>query len=164
MARLVLTDTSPVIALSRINGLGWFYIMMGQVAIPRQVAREIMQGSGNLPGERNLVEAIDSGWLKIIYSADDGPTFAQAGDGLASCLRLAISTPDSLLITDDRYGRAIAMENHVKVAGTASLIGMAKRREFINSARRAFSDLHDAQFRISQSAIKEILEQVCEAV
>jgi len=45
----------------------------------------------------------------------------------------------------------------LQVAGTAAIIGMAKTRGLIASARQAFARLHGSDFRISARVIETVL-------
>lgn len=63
---------------------------------------------------------------------------------------------------DERAGRAVATERGLAVAGTAAVIGMAKSRGLIPSAREVFSRLHASDFRISAPVIETILRRVGE--
>jgi hypothetical protein len=46
MARLVLSDASPLIALSRVNGLAWLPGLFGTVSMPPEVIRTVLQRVG----------------------------------------------------------------------------------------------------------------------
>ena len=46
MARLVLTDASPLIGLARLDGLTWLGALFGVVWMPDEVRREVLSGSG----------------------------------------------------------------------------------------------------------------------
>ena len=63
---------------------------------------------------------------------------------------------------DERAGRAIAMEHGLQVAGTAAVIGMARSRNLIPSAREVFARLHASDFRISVQVIEAVLRRVAE--
>ena len=54
------------------------------------------------------------------------------------------------------------MERGLAVAGTAAVIGMAKTRGLIGSARDAFARLHGSDFRISTQVIETVLRRVGE--
>jgi predicted nucleic acid-binding protein len=63
---------------------------------------------------------------------------------------------------DERAGRALAIENGLQVAGTAAVIGMARLKGLIPSAKNMFALLHASDFRISATVIRTILERVGE--
>ena len=68
----------------------------------------------------------------------------------------------ALLLMDERAGRAVAVANGLKVAGTASVIGMAKQRGLIALAKPVFERLHRSDFRISAEVIAVVLRRVGE--
>jgi predicted nucleic acid-binding protein len=72
-------------------------------------------------------------------------------------------TVPALLLMDERAGRAVALELGLQVAGTAAVIGMARQRGLIASARQIFECLHQSDFRISPQVIKTLLARVGEA-
>ncbi len=67
-----------------------------------------------------------------------------------------------LVLMDERAGRAIASEHGLRVAGTAAVIGMAKSKGLIPSAREVFARLHASDFRISAKVIETLLRRVGE--
>ena len=139
MAGLVLTDTSPLIALSRIEGLAWLSGLFGQVWMPPEVRSEVLPGSG-LPGEDAIAHALASGWLQVTEPAPAGPALPDLDEGEAACIRIALAQGKvALLLMDERAGRAVALERGLRVAGTAAIIGLAKQRGLILSARQAFA-------------------------
>jgi predicted nucleic acid-binding protein len=50
----------------------------------------------------------------------------------------------------------------LRVAGKAAVIGMAKARGLIPSAKAVFETLHDSDFRISPEVIRTVLSRVGE--
>ena len=98
MARLVLSDASPLIALSRVNGLAWLPRLFGTVTMPPEVYREVLPGL-DLPGEDAITQALSAGWLDI---AGPGPGIPAVPEGTSRRLisRLvsrtqAFATPES---------------------------------------------------------------------
>lgn len=168
MARLVLTDASPLIGLSRVGGLGWLGSLFGTVWVPLEVLREVLPGH-ELPGEAAIRDALRAGsvreWKRAI-SKPSGLPLPDLDEGEATCIRIALSRTargdDTLLLMDERAGRAVATERGLRVAGTAAVIGMAKTRGLIPSAKTAFSLLHGSDFRISPEVIRTVLARVGE--
>mgnify|MGYP000703969089 CR=1 FL=1 len=79
------------------------------------------------------------------------------------CINISMEYADqAILVMDERAGRAVAKENSLKVTGTAAIIGIAKQRGLIDSAREVFECLHQSDFRISQAVIKQVLNSVGE--
>lgn len=159
---IVLTDASPLIGLARVGGLAWLPAFFGEIWMPYEVRREVLAGNG-YPEEVAVLDAESAGWLKTSTSAPTLPALFDLDEGEAACIRIALAhAGPALLLMDERAGRAIATEHGLRVAGTAALIGMAKTRQLIPSARAVFARLHASDFRISAEVIRTILERVGE--
>jgi predicted nucleic acid-binding protein len=162
MARLVLTDASPLIGLSRVDGLGWLESLFGAVWLPPRVRDEVLPGLGR-DDERMIMAGLDAGWLKVHTEVPTAPPLPDLDEGEAACIRIALAQPEPcLLLMDERAGRAIAAEHGLRVAGTAAVIGLARQRGLIPSAREVFARLHASDFRISPTVIKTVLRRVGE--
>lgn len=162
MARRVLTDASPLIGLARVNGLAWLPALFGQVGLPREVYDEVLPGCG-LPAEADIRRALEAGGLQVQEPTPIAPKLPELDEGEAACIRLALAQASPcLLLMDERAGRAVAEEHGLRVAGTAAVIGMAKTRGLIPSAREVFARLHASDFRISAEVIRTVLLRVDE--
>jgi predicted nucleic acid-binding protein len=117
-----------------------------------------------LPGEAGIAAAISAGWLRVHPATPATPELPDLDEGEAACIRIALSEPGPmLLLMDERAGRALARELGLQVTGTAAIVGMAKTRGLIDSAREVFARLHDAEFRVAAPVIREILRRAGEA-
>lgn len=162
MARLVLTDASPLIGLARVDGLTWLRALFGEIWMPAEVQSEVLPRKG-LPDEQKILAAIEAGWLNLRAPTPTAPALPDLGDGESACIRLALACAEPVLILmDDRAGRAVAGEFNLPVAGTAAVIGMAKSKGLIPSARVIFAHLHASDFRISAHVIGTVLRQLGE--
>ena len=162
MARLVLSDASPLIALSRVNGLAWLPNLFGTVSMPPEVHGEVLPGH-DLPGEDAIMQALSAGWLAVTEPPPGTPTLPELDEGESACIRIALAHEGpTLLLMDERAGRAIAQEHGLRVAGTAAIIGLAKQRGLIPSAREVFALLHAAEFRIAPEVLRTVLQRVGE--
>jgi len=162
MARIVITDASPLIGLSIVSGLGWLSRLFGEVWMPQEVYREVLSGNVSR-GESEIRSAIEEGWLKVWPDAVAPEKSFNLDEGESACIQIALNHhDDALLIMDERTGRAYAQEKALQVAGTAAIIGMAKKSSLIPSAREVFATLHASDFRISATVIQTILARVGE--
>jgi predicted nucleic acid-binding protein len=162
MARLILSDASPLIVLARVSGLPWLRALFGEIVIPETVREEILD-RGVWPGMESLREAIEAGWLVVRADGDENPEIPQLDEGEAACIRLALRHDGlSLILMDERAGRAVAGEYGIQVAGTAAVIGQAKQRGLIPSARAVFEELLRGDFRLSREVIQTVLAKVGE--
>ena len=163
MARLVLTDASPLIGLAIVDGLPWLKALFGKVWMPPEVRDEVLLGPVSR-GQAAIHSALKSGGLAVWPASAAGPELPELDEGEAACIRIALAQQrKTLVLIDERAGRSVALEQGLKVAGTAALIGMAKQRGLIASARTAFEFLHNSDFRISAEVIRAVLTRVGEA-
>jgi predicted nucleic acid-binding protein len=169
MAGLVLTDASPLIGLARVDGLPWLPALFGSVGWPAEVRAEVLTGQG-LPGEAAIAQAEAAGWLRLVGPAPALPELPDLDEGEVACIRIALAhqaqeagqAVPALLLMDERAGRHIAIAHGLRVAGTAAVIGMAKSRGIIASAREVFARLHATDFRIAPEVIATVLGRVGE--
>jgi len=162
MAGRVLSDASPLIGLARIDGLSWLHELFGVVWVPQEVHREVLPRH-DLPDAQMLRAAFERGDLHVCSTTPDQPVLPELDEGEAACIRIALATTEpALLLMDERAGRAIALELGLRVAGTAAIIGMARQRALIPSAKAAFAHLHASDFRISAEVIATVLRRVGE--
>jgi predicted nucleic acid-binding protein len=116
-----------------------------------------------LQGEGAILAAEAAGWLRESDPPPMGPELPDLDEGEAACIRIALASPGrSLVLMDERAGRAVATERGLCVAGTAAVIGMAKTQGLIRSARDVFARLHRSDFRISAQVIETVLRRVGE--
>ncbi len=162
MARLVLSDASPLIVLARVSGMSWLRALFGEIVIPETVREEILD-RGVWQGMEALHAAIDAGWLVVRPDGDEIPEIPQLDEGEAACIRHALRHDGpTLILMDERAGRAVAGEYGIQVAGTAAVIGQAKLRGLIPSARDVFEELLRGDFRLSREVIQIVLARVGE--
>lgn len=160
MARFVIADASPLIGLSIVGGLPWLKTLFEQVWLPEQIVNEILTGQ-HRRGEAEVQAALEDGWLKRWPEPLPGLPNIDLDDGESACIQLALTQSDPvLLIIDERAGRAVATEHGISIIGTAAIIGQAKQRGLIKSAKDVFETLHQSDFRISPQVIKTILKRV----
>jgi predicted nucleic acid-binding protein len=162
VSRLVVIDASPLIGLAIVDGLKWLPELFGTVFMPESVRNEVLPGMG-ANGEEAIAQGIEGGWLKVWPESIPPLLDIDLDSGETDCISLVLSHVDkSLMIMDERAGRAVAKENGLSVVGTAAIIGMAKKQGLIPSARKAFEVLHKSDFRISATVINQVLLSVNE--
>lgn len=165
MARYVISDASPLIGLAIVDGLQWLPDLFGEVWVPPSVRSEVLPGIG-ARGESEIAASIKSKaireWKKSI--PEPATAIADLDVGETDCIRIALSVTQgsALILMDERAGRAVATECGIRIAGTAALIGLAKKRRLIKSAKDRFERLHASDFRISVAIIQAALREVNE--
>jgi predicted nucleic acid-binding protein len=157
-----LSDASPLIGLSIVGVLPWLASLFGKVWMPIEVHDEVL--SGHVPrGEAAIRAALKNKSLVVWKAPVTDLPLPNLDEGESACTRIALTRRhDALLLIDERAGRAVAEEQGIGVAGTAAVIGMAKQRKLIPSAKTVFATLHASDFRISAEAIRTVLRRVGE--
>ena len=161
MAGLVICDASPIIGLARVDGLDWLKPLFRQVWIPSQVESELLAGR-TTRDQDGVCAALDTDVLNIWSKPIEPAITVDLDEGESACIHLALVHPGSLLLIDERAGRAVAREHGIAVAGTAAVIGQARLRGLIPSARDIFERLLQSDFRIAPEVIRTVLRQVGE--
>ncbi len=160
--RLVAADASPLIGLASAGAFDLLRRLFGCVTVTTAVRDEVLAG-GDLPGAREVAEAIEDGWIEVGTACPDLAKFPDLGAGEASTLTLASSRTDQcLVLMDDPFGRVHARVHGLSVTGLAGVLLAAKRAGFIHSIRPFFERLEKSNFRLSQEVIRTILEQAGE--
>lgn len=159
MAAIVIADASPLIALARVNGLGWLQQLFTEVVVTDVVLSEVL--TGRYPDtETPIQQALAAGWLQDAVAGGSEPALPDLDEGEAASIRLALRSGEPvLLLIDERAGRAVAQELGITVAGTAAVIGLARQRGLIASARDVFAALHASDFRIAPAVIQAVLDR-----
>ena len=155
MALLVLSDASPLVGLSRIGGVDWLRELFGTVEVTSAVREEVERGRV----EPAIAEALDQGWLRTRPGQPLGDRPSHLGLGEWSTIVAAREhTGPVLVLLDDRLARREAQAAGLNVAGTAAIVGLARRRGLIESARDVFEQLLRSDFRIAPEVVRAVLE------
>ncbi len=163
--RAIVSDSSPLIYLTR---LGRFHILRelyGTVLIPEAVWEEVAFEGVYRPEGANLRSALDEKWLIIADTMDIGPELEGLEDlgwGEQQAIRLARSL-QALLIIDEANGRARAKQLGVHVSGTVGVLAEAKLRGLIPSIRPELDRLlQETNFRLSSKVYQDAIRDAGE--
>lgn len=164
LTRVVIADAGPLIALSRIHQLLLLQSLFGPVEITGQIRTEVLEG-GSFPGQGTIAAAIQAGWLRChaIDLTSWQSRYPGVDEGEASAIRLAEMHRPSLLIMDDRSGRAEASTRGIAVMGVAAVIGLAKQQGMIPLAAPILSEMRTNGYFISDDVIAAVLARVGES-
>lgn len=162
MKNFVVIDASPLIGLAIVDGLSWLPKIFDIIYVSKIVKNEVLPGT-EAQGEDAIVNAFESGWLKVWPKSINSLLDIDLDAGETDCINIAMQYADQvLLVMDERAGRSVAKEKGLKVIGTAAIIGIAKQQGLIGSARDVFECLHQSSFRIAPAVIKQVLKRVGE--
>lgn len=158
-------NASPLIHLSRLSLLELLR-EPGQsvdVVVPTVVFDEVMRGASYDPSAL-LVEAATQDWLTIVPAPPPHPNInlARIDAGEIAVLSIALITPGSSVVLDDRAARAEADRLGIPKTGTLRLLLDAKDLGLIPSVRTALDRLRVQGMRLSDAVWQEVLSQAGE--
>lgn len=173
MARIVIADAGPLIALARIGHLELLSKLFGSVSVTSIVAAEVLQG-GDFPDGSVLSQAFAQTWLQRV-NADSPDQLSQAKSlmnlyqidlGEASSMVLAqrahVQGDQALLVMDDLRGRSAAQHARLPVVGTTGVLLLAKRQGQVIHVRPLLLNLRQNGYFLSQLLIDSALQQAGE--
>ncbi len=146
--KIIISDTSCLIALERINKLNILRQLFSSILIKKEVKTEFRK---SLPD-----------WI-IIQKVQNNKKKAElqqiVDEGEASAIALALETKNCLLIIDEKKGRKLAKNLQIKIAGTLQILLLAKSKGIISSLAQLLSELEQQNFRFTAGLKKEVLKQ-----
>jgi uncharacterized protein len=127
---IVVSDSSPLIALASVGHLEVLRALYGRVMIPEAVRDEV---SGDLD-RRGAREVLAAGWIETRSASDTidlylARTLVDAGE--AEAIGLAIELDAELLIVDERRARDLAETMGLRITGVVGVLLEAKNRGLI---------------------------------
>lgn len=154
---VVVANSTPLIALSKLRLFRLLKEYFGEVAIPKEVYEEVVIRGGNLFGAK---EVSNSNWIKVIEPenriAVDSLSM-HLGKGEAEAIILA-KEKNTLLIIDDKDGRTMATNIGIQVTGTVGLLMLAAEDGKID-LKKTLEELIASGFRLSKSEYKKIIDE-----
>jgi predicted nucleic acid-binding protein len=157
------SDTSPLIALAKLNLLGLLPRLFGEIAIPEAVGAEVVRGWTDEEERRGIEDALVADWLTINpvpQEAIDRLNLAGLGRGESEAIALAYGIPDAVLIADDLSARKAAERVGLRVIGTAGILISAAESGLIAEVLPVLNELKNRGFRMSSELIETIAKRL----
>ncbi len=168
---VVVADASPLIALAAIDRLALLPALLGSVKVVQSVYNEVMTGAFD-PTETRIAQAFANTWLELV--PDAVPVFdmmeplavadwVHLDPGEAASISFALLAPrQHAVLIDEQAGRKVCQVLGLQYIGTAALIGQAKQKGLVSSAKAELARLHATGFWISAQVIRTVLARVGE--
>lgn len=147
MDKIIISDTSCLIALSNINKLHILRDLYTEVIITKEVAEEY---GDQLPDWFLVAE------VKNIQTQSDLENRLDKGE--AGSIALALEIENSTLIIDEVKGRKIAQSLNIEIVGTIGVILLANKKGLINDVIGTLLTLVNKGFRLSDKLLEKIIE------
>ena len=154
--RLVVVNTTPIIALSLIGKLDLMRSIYGQVVVPSAVEAEVLAGGRDGIGRTELREA---SWLRVTSLQDPrrADLLADLDRGEAEVLALAQELNADLVIIDERLARLHAKRLGLTLTGTLGILLRAKRLGHVKAVAPLIDRLRQGGIRLSEMIVSEVL-------
>jgi predicted nucleic acid-binding protein len=152
----IVSNSSPLIALARIQRLDLVPAVLQTILIPPAVAREIEPSIPVLPG-----------WISVKVPSSQRPVLTsrgRLGDGEREAIALAIDVSADAVLIDERAGRRAAEEAGLKVIGTLGLLLEAKRAGHVTAIRAELDKLLETSFFLSPQLYDHVMRMSGEHV
>ena len=148
MDKIIISDTSCLIALSKIEKLDLLRDLYHEIIITIDVYQEF---GGYIPDWVVITEVKDKQKQKDIEERLD--------KGEASSIALALETKNSTLIIDEIKGRKIAQSFNIDIIGTIGIILLAEKKGLISDVTGLILRLVNKGFRLSDKLINIIIDK-----
>ena len=129
---IILSDSGPLIALSKINYLHILNEFFNEIIIPQAVWMEVVEKGNGRPGSKDVQDAY---WILVNEAKDILGIEAlkhEIGVGESETIILAKELKADIVLIDDRIAREIAISMGLNVTGTLAIIYEAINRNIIN--------------------------------
>jgi hypothetical protein len=160
---VVVSDSSPIIYLTRLGLLPLLPLLHDTVVVPQAVWQEIVVGGSGLPESENLRKAAAEGWIQVreikALRFEMSAEAAALGRGELEAISLAQEL-GAILLTDDSDARLFALRRGLKVSGTVGLLIRAKTNRQLAAVKPLLDQLRgESNFRMSEQLYAVALKE-----
>lgn len=155
---IVVSNTSPLIALSEAGLLDLLPKLYESVTLPGAVFDEVTVAGAGAPGADDIREAA---WVTTLRLDDTSLLRAlklELDPGESEAIACAVQLRADWVLIDERRGRLAAERLGLRVMGTMGILIAAKRAGHLLSIKAAVDDLRNrAGFWISDALVRRVL-------
>ena len=158
---IIISDTTPIISLIKINRLDLLEELFGEVLIPDAVFRELTTNV-TFKEEADIVKS--SEFIKVSSIQNrKSLEILQAASGLdageSEAIILADELKSDVLIIDERRGRKVAQNLGIAITGTIGILIQAYHEKILSEeeVKSCFEYLKNSSIRLSDTLIQESL-------
>ncbi len=152
----VVSNTTPIIALSVVRCLNVLRALYTEVLIPPAVHAEIMTGGLERAGVTELQLAT---WIRMkpLQDARRADLLVDLDRGEAEAIALTLELDADLLLVDERLARRHAQRLGLTITGTLGILLKAKERGLVAELRPLIQQLRDNRIRLSEDIVRKAL-------
>lgn len=158
---IVVSDASPLIALSSVDRLDLLPLLFDMVIIPVAVHDEVICETSKTIGELPSFIGVEP------VAAEFPVRFLKMNlhPGESEAIALALERGIPGIILDDKHARVLAADLGLKVIGTLGLLILAQRKGFLTEVRPIITQIIErVNFRIAPVVLNRALSLIDEPV
>lgn len=148
---MIVSNTSPLIALAKVDALALLKSLFNEVHIPTAVHRELLAKTG--PEAQRLNEALEDFLIVTICPSPtrEAEAITQGiGEGAQQAIILAHSL-SKLLLIDERTGRQAARRLNLEITGVVGVLIQAKTLNLIAKVSSVLEQMRQNGYWLSDS-------------
>jgi len=156
----IVSNSTPLIALSRINELDLLRAIFGTIIVPSAVYNEVVLEGAGRPGVKEVANAP---W---IIKRDVQNLLAVSllqmdlDRGEAEAVVLAKEIEADYLLLDEKKARRVARNSKIRIIGTVGVLGLAAKKGIISNLDDTFNKLEENGFRFTEEVRRKVKEEI----
>jgi predicted nucleic acid-binding protein len=140
----VISNTSPLIALSKIGQLSLLEKLFGKIIIPQSVHDEFLQNCTS--AEQQMFLSACHNFIEVVRISDLCSFSRRLDKGEQEVLTLAIHEKADIVLLDDRKAYKEATDLFLKAASTRAVLKIAEEKHYISSMSKLEKNLRIKNF------------------
>lgn len=162
LSSLVVSNTTPLIALDACNQLDLLRSLYVRLIIPEEVERELSRGGGTaLP---TGLTAAHRAWIEVqpVLHPPSASLLSRLDAGEAEVITLALEIGASLVLIDEKMGLKVAREEGLNAIGSVGILLLAKKKGLLSEVKPHLHEMHSKGIRLKDSLIEWAIIQAGE--
>jgi uncharacterized protein len=156
---IAVSDSSPLITLSRAHQIELLREFFVEIAIPREVYEEVSVAGAGLPGAE---EVRGASWIRVHSDRLEPRESVKAacaglGRGEQSAIYLGVGLGADLILIDEERARRAAKSAGLAVAGSLAILERGARLHKIPDLRLVYLDLIEQGIRFDHKLLEQSL-------
>ncbi len=160
MKEVIVSDSTTIIAFSRIRKLKLLQQIVGKIIIPEEVSKELFEYK-----KADVTSIKACKWIKVkkVKSKNNVELLMTTLDsGEAEVVILSKELKADLVIIDELSARKVAMMLDLPLIGTVGLLIAAKEKGFIDKVKPIWDDMIAHGIRYGKEFYFKVLEEIGE--
>lgn len=154
---IIVSDTTPISELAKVNHLDLLPQLFGQVIIPQGVFIELQEGQ-----HPAAILVKNLSWLKVVVvqnrqEVERLQQLSKLDLGESEAIILAEEMGAVQLLIDEKAARKVALERNLPLIGTIGVLLLAKRRGLLDSVNKVLNKMEEQGMRVSNHLYEQAM-------